>query len=109
MPEESVPLGQLAEEFSARLRAGETPTIEEYAARYPHLAHRIRELFPTLLLLQGMAVTGGPPANPTAASPVAAAPKAPPTVAPPTVSTPVVSAPTPLPGSSPGASAPTPT
>jgi serine/threonine protein kinase len=48
-------LGQLAEEFTRRVREGKLPDIEEYASRYPELAGRIRELFPTLMLLEGMA------------------------------------------------------
>jgi serine/threonine protein kinase len=51
-------LGQLAEEFTRRVREGKLPAIEEYALRYPGLAARIRELFPTLMLLEGMAATG---------------------------------------------------
>jgi serine/threonine protein kinase len=50
-------LGQLAEEFTRRVREGKLPDIEEYASRYPALAGRIRELFPTLMLLEGMAAT----------------------------------------------------
>lgn len=51
-------LGQLAEEFTQRVREGKLPDIEEYAHRCPDLADRIRELFPTLMLLEGMAATG---------------------------------------------------
>ena len=52
-------LSQLAEEFSERLRAGEPADVDEYAARYPHLAERIRALFPTLVLLRDCAPQGG--------------------------------------------------
>src|SRR5438105_1366505 len=55
-------LGELAEKFSARVRQGEAPSVEEYAREYPELAARIRELFPTLLLLEGVAGTV-PPAS----------------------------------------------
>ncbi len=48
-------LGGLAEEFTRKVREGQLPEIEEYARRYPELAGRIRELFPTLMLLEGMA------------------------------------------------------
>lgn len=51
-------LHQLAEEYTARVRAGELPELEEYARRCPDLAERIRALFPTLLFLEGMAGTG---------------------------------------------------
>src|SRR5262245_24603437 len=42
------PLNELAHEFAERLRRGERPAVEEYAARHPHLAAEIRELFPAL-------------------------------------------------------------
>jgi WD40 repeat protein/serine/threonine protein kinase len=48
-------LDQLVEEFTQRVREGKPPDVEEYASRYPRLAGRIRELFPTLLLLEGLA------------------------------------------------------
>jgi hypothetical protein len=59
MRDDSVLLGQLAEEFSERVRQGQMPSVEDYAARHPGLAERIRALFPTLLLLEGLAA-GGP-------------------------------------------------
>jgi serine/threonine protein kinase len=49
-------LDQLAEEFTRKVREGKPPDIEEFANRYPQLAGRIRELFPTLMLLEGLAV-----------------------------------------------------
>ncbi len=55
MNDPTVKLGQLAEEFTARLRKGEQPDIAEYASAHPELAERINELFPTLLFLEGMA------------------------------------------------------
>ena len=51
-------LDQLAEEFTHRVQKGKLPDIEEYAGRYPELAGRIRELFPTLMLLESMAASG---------------------------------------------------
>ena len=49
-------LGQLAEEFTQRVREGKPPDIEEYrTTAIRELAGRIRELFPTLMLLEGMA------------------------------------------------------
>jgi serine/threonine protein kinase/WD40 repeat protein len=63
MLDTSVLLGQLAEEFTARVRAGEMPAVEDYAARHPAVAERIRALFPTLLLLEGLA-NGTPAAAP---------------------------------------------
>src|SRR5262249_40880160 len=46
------PLDQLAEEFVARQRRGERPSITEYVARFPALADDIRELFPALALME---------------------------------------------------------
>ncbi|HMF11156.1 MAG TPA: hypothetical protein VKE94_02590, partial [Gemmataceae bacterium] len=63
MADESVLLGELAEQFSARVRQGQLPDIEEYARNHPILAPRIRELFPTLMLLEGMAGAAVPPAG----------------------------------------------
>jgi WD40 repeat protein len=64
MPDDSGVLAELADDFTARVRRGELPAIEEYTARHPELAERIRALFPTLLLLEGMA-RGGGEATPT--------------------------------------------
>src|SRR5262245_5273875 len=68
MSDESALLGELAEEFTLRVREGRAPDLEEYARAHPALADRIRELFPALLLLEGMAggrtgpAPGGSPA-----------------------------------------------
>src|SRR5262245_11093214 len=58
------PLDRLAEEFLARCRKGERPTVAEYAAKYPPLAERIRELFPTLRLVEDLGSVPGPPTDP---------------------------------------------
>jgi serine/threonine protein kinase/WD40 repeat protein len=71
MADHSLLLGQLVEDFTARVRAGQLPDLEDYARRYPDLAERIRALFPTLLLLEGMA--GGKAADPARAPGVGAA------------------------------------
>src|SRR5262249_10386813 len=68
------PVEELAEEFIARKRRGEKPTLEEYAARHPHLADEIRDLFPALLMMEDLgdgsvAVTGDHDANGTGAVP----------------------------------------
>jgi hypothetical protein len=42
MADESLLLGQLAEEFTRRVREGKPPEIEEYAQRHPEIAERIR-------------------------------------------------------------------
>src|SRR5262249_6814115 len=51
------PVDQLAEEFAARCRAGETPSITEYAQRHPELADQIRDLFPALLAMERLKPT----------------------------------------------------
>ncbi len=48
------PVEELAEEFLARRRRGEEPSIEDYAAKYPQHAERIGELFPALLLMEDL-------------------------------------------------------
>ena len=45
-------LDALAEEFIARHRLGERPTLSEYIARQPELAESIRELFPALVMME---------------------------------------------------------
>jgi serine/threonine protein kinase/WD40 repeat protein len=45
-------LDELAESFVGRLRRGERPSIQEYVDRFPELAAGIRELFPTLAMLE---------------------------------------------------------
>jgi WD40 repeat protein/serine/threonine protein kinase/tetratricopeptide (TPR) repeat protein len=61
------PFEKIAEEFFARRRAGEQPSVNEYAERYPELANQIRELLPALLLMEKhkpVDQTSGPgPAN----------------------------------------------
>ena len=49
------PLDRVAEEFADRIRRGESPNVEAYAAAHPALADRIRELFPTLLVMEALA------------------------------------------------------
>jgi serine/threonine protein kinase len=55
MPTDSAILATLADDFLARLRRGEQPAIEEYATAHSALADRIRQLFPTLMMLEGLA------------------------------------------------------
>jgi WD40 repeat protein/tetratricopeptide (TPR) repeat protein len=45
-------LDRLGEEFAARLRRGEQPSLKDYADRYPELADEIRELFPAMLKVE---------------------------------------------------------
>jgi serine/threonine protein kinase len=42
----------VAASFLARYRAGERPSITEYAARHPELADQIRELLPALVMVE---------------------------------------------------------
>jgi hypothetical protein len=69
MSEDSV-LGQLAEEFTQRVRERAQLEIEDYVSAHPELADRIRELFPTLMLLEGMAVGSGSGATEGTTSPL---------------------------------------
>ncbi|MBI1827830.1 MAG: serine/threonine protein kinase [Planctomycetes bacterium] len=48
------PLEALATEFVKKCRDGLRPAIEEYARNFPDLADEIRELFPTLLAVEGI-------------------------------------------------------
>src|SRR4051794_20191795 len=46
---------QLAEDFVARYRAGERPSIDDYAAAHPAHAAEIRDLFPALVMMEELA------------------------------------------------------
>jgi WD40 repeat protein/serine/threonine protein kinase/tetratricopeptide (TPR) repeat protein len=48
------PVEVLAEEFQARKKRGEKPTLEEYVARHPELADEIRDLFPAILMMEDL-------------------------------------------------------
>jgi WD40 repeat protein len=50
----------LADEFAARLRRGEHPAIDEYVAKHPELADRIRGAFPAIVMIEA-AHTSEPP------------------------------------------------
>ncbi len=59
------PFEVVAESFLARFRAGERPSIEDYAARHPELAAQIRELLPALVLVvQDLTLDPAPSAAP---------------------------------------------
>ena len=53
-PELPRPFEDLADEYVARLRSGESTDPEEYAAEHPTHAARIRELFPVLAMMEGL-------------------------------------------------------
>jgi eukaryotic-like serine/threonine-protein kinase len=46
------PFEVVAESFLARFRAGERPSIEEFASRHPEMAEQIRDLLPALVLVE---------------------------------------------------------
>ena len=51
-PEHSDLLDELAQEFVARLRQGQKPSVEDYAQRYPQLATVRREMLPSVIALE---------------------------------------------------------
>src|SRR4051794_4800263 len=55
------PIERLADSFIARFRAGERPSVEEYASRHPELAEEIRDLLPALVELELNNSSGGTP------------------------------------------------
>ncbi len=50
------PVELLADEFAARRRRGETPSIPEYVAQYPQYAEQIEQLFPAVAMLEQLRV-----------------------------------------------------
>jgi eukaryotic-like serine/threonine-protein kinase len=46
------PAAELAEEFVARYRRGERPSLTEYTQKHPELAERIRKVFPMMVLME---------------------------------------------------------
>jgi eukaryotic-like serine/threonine-protein kinase len=58
------PVEELAEEFAARYRRGERPSLTEYTEKYPELAEQIRDLFPALLVMEQFGSVAGPPTGP---------------------------------------------
>lgn len=50
--EQRNPIEALAEEFLERYRSGERPSLTEYTQQHPDLADKIRELFPTLVMME---------------------------------------------------------
>jgi hypothetical protein len=45
-------LAELADDFLCRYRAGEQPSVDEYATKHPELADQIRELFPAVIVME---------------------------------------------------------
>jgi hypothetical protein len=50
----------LAEEFVARYRKGERPSLREYINRHPELAAEIREVFAAMALMENIALVNEP-------------------------------------------------
>ena len=48
---ESDAVDRAAEEILEQIRRGEKPTLEEYVSKYPHIEKQLRDLFPSLLLM----------------------------------------------------------
>ena len=51
------PVEVLAEEYISRRRNGEHPTVNEYAERFPEWEAEIRDVFPTLLMIENLKPT----------------------------------------------------
>jgi serine/threonine protein kinase len=64
------PIDALAEEFVARHRRGEKPSVDEYAAKYPQLAGDIRDLFACLLLMEDVRPAPADATGPCSAAPM---------------------------------------
>jgi serine/threonine protein kinase len=60
------PVDQLAEDFVARYRRGERPSVTEYARRYPELAGQIGEVLQALIAIEefGLGQDAAPPWEP---------------------------------------------
>src|SRR5437867_1276716 len=60
MADESLldPVAPLADEFAARIRRGERPSVTEYIAKHPDLADRLRQVLPMLALMDEAASEG---------------------------------------------------
>ena len=54
------PVDRLAEEFVARYRRGERPSISEYTAKYPELADKLQEILAALVLMEEHAPARAP-------------------------------------------------
>ena len=50
------PVEVLADEFTQRCRRGESPSISDYAERHPELADQINKLFPSIAMMEQLAV-----------------------------------------------------
>src|SRR5437763_4048644 len=56
-------VGRVADEFTQRLNRGESPNVEEYAARYPEIRDLLVEALTMLQLVRGPALDLDDPAE----------------------------------------------
>jgi WD40 repeat protein/serine/threonine protein kinase/tetratricopeptide (TPR) repeat protein len=54
------PVEELADSFLARYRRGERPALSEYTQKHPELAEKIRDLFPTLVMMEELGSVANP-------------------------------------------------
>ena len=54
-PADSEIVADLAEDFIELHRQGKRPRIDDFVRRHPHLEDEIRDLFPTLLVVENLA------------------------------------------------------
>jgi serine/threonine protein kinase/WD40 repeat protein len=62
-------LDRLVEEITERARRGDSPRLQEYLERHPDLAEELKDMFPTILLMEDAGTAGsetraGPPLAP---------------------------------------------
>lgn len=58
-PSVADPFGRIADEFVAEFRLGRRPSVDEYARRYPEFADDIKDILPTLVLMERAKSAGG--------------------------------------------------
>src|SRR5262249_45480143 len=51
-PSAADPFGQIADEFVEAFRQGRSPSVEDFAQRYPEHADEIRDMLPALALME---------------------------------------------------------
>src|SRR5947207_4377447 len=68
--ERFVLLNHLADEFAARYRRGERPSLQEYIDRHPQLADDIREFFPAMVEMEQVKEDRQEVSKPTASGPL---------------------------------------
>jgi serine/threonine protein kinase/formylglycine-generating enzyme required for sulfatase activity len=69
----SDPLGPIADEFVEAFRRGQSPSVEEFARRYPAHADGLRDMLPALLLMEKAKSVADAPGQPGQARASAAA------------------------------------